>query len=201
MKKLWILQQPASRRVVKAIFILGAALLAFMAPVLSQGEELPKLRMVRLLDYTVAVPALWVAEKPSSNFRLAQFKIPGKTEADRASMVVFYFGPGQGGSPEANIARWVSQFSRPDRRSVKPVVRRYKVGRLPVTSVELNGTYARGIGMGPQTTPLPDQTLLATIVETPKGNLTFQLWGPRATVAAHRSAHDEMIAGLKPAGA
>ncbi len=177
-----------------------AALILLAGPLRAQGVEPGAHRTLTLLDYSTRVPAKWVAEKPSTSFRLAQFKVPGKSAANRASMVVFYFGPGQGGSPEANIARWVSQFSRPDRSPVKPLVRRYTVGALPVTSVELTGTYARGIGMGQQNTSMPDRTLLAAIVETSKGNLTFQLWGPRATVAAHRAAYDEMIAGLKPAG-
>src|SRR5215468_7200472 len=53
---------------------------------------------------TISVPAGWVEQAPTSSMRKAQFLLP-RAPGDQADgeLVVFYFGPGQGGSVEANI--------------------------------------------------------------------------------------------------
>jgi hypothetical protein len=130
--------------------------------------------------------------------RLVQFRVSGGRGAEEAELVVFYFGRGEGGSAEANIARWQSQFSGVDGKSpVQPVVQRLQVQGMATTIAELSGTYARSLGMGPPSSPKPDQTLLAAIVETPRGNVTFELHGPRATVAANRTAFLAMVQGIQ----
>jgi hypothetical protein len=129
--------------------------------------------------------------------RLAQFRVPSTSGSDEAEAVVFYFGQGQGGSVDANIARWQSQFSSPDGKPVTPTIQRFKVGDMPVTVAEFTGSYARSVGMGGGGSAKPDQTLLSAIVETPKGSLWIQLHGPRATVRANREAFLAMVRGLK----
>jgi hypothetical protein len=151
---------------------------------------------VALLGLTALVPPSWVSQPPASAMRLAQFRVPATAGSGDAECVVFYFGPGQGGSVEANIARWESQFSTPDGKPVKAVVRPLTVSGMPVTAVELAGRYARGVGMGPAGPREPDQTLLVAIVQTPRGNLFFQLHGPQATVAANQEAFWAMIRGI-----
>src|SRR3989442_5726999 len=60
------------------------------------------------------MPEGWVSESPSSKMRVAQYKLPKATgDAEDASLVVYYFGPAQGGSVEANIDRWISQMEQP----------------------------------------------------------------------------------------
>src|SRR6185295_5719313 len=65
------------------------------------------------LRYTV--PAGWQEEKPNSNMRVAQYKLP-KAEGDSADaeLVLYYFGQGQGGSKQANIDRWLNQMQQAD---------------------------------------------------------------------------------------
>ena len=152
---------------------------------------------VALLDWTVPVPPTWVAEPPQTSMRLAQFRVPGSAGAEGAELVVFYFGAGEGGSAGANIARWQSQFSDPAGKPVRPAVEHLQVKGMPVTIAEVSGTYARSLGMGPPASPTPDQTLLAAIVETPRGNLIFELHGPRAIVAASRASFMAMIRGIR----
>jgi hypothetical protein len=152
---------------------------------------------VQLLDRTAPVPAAWVTERPASSMRLAQFRVPAASGSDEAEAVIFYFGQGQGGSVDANIARWQSQFSSPDGKPVKPTIERFSVSDLPVTVAEFTGSYARSLGMGGEGAAKPDQTLLSAIVETPKGSLWIQLYGPRATVRANREAFLAMVRGIK----
>src|SRR5918996_731063 len=66
------------------------------------------------------VPAGWVEEERTSSMRVAQYRLP-KAEGDTedASLVLYYFGQGQGGSVTANIDRWISQMKQPDGSPVK----------------------------------------------------------------------------------
>jgi hypothetical protein len=153
---------------------------------------------VRLLDLESVVDAAWEHEQPTSTMRLLQYRVAGTGGVGNASFIVYYFGPGQGGSNAANIERWQSQFTTADGGPVEPVITTSKAGELPVTLVELRGSYARSLGLGQSVDAQPDQTLLAAIVETPKGNLFAQLHGPTATVAPARADFEAFIAGLRP---
>jgi hypothetical protein len=152
---------------------------------------------VGLLRYSVPVPAHWQAQSPASNFRLAQFRVPAAPGATDGEVVVFHFGAGQGGSAEANIARWTSQFTGANGGPASPRRDAFRVGKLPVTVVELEGSYARGVG-GVSGAPRPDQMLVAAVLEAPEGNVIFQLHGDRATVAANRRAFLDMVKGWTP---
>ena len=156
------------------------------------------LKTVEFLGLKAPLPEAWIEEQPSSSMRLAQFLIPGEDNRGDAELVLYYFGQGQGGSAEANIARWQSQFTTVGGGVVNPSVKTMTVSGMPVTMVELRGDYARGVGMGPAATPEPDQILLATIVETPRGNVYIQLYGPAQAVAAQREAYVHFIRNIKP---
>lgn len=148
--------------------------------------------------YTAPVPPDWQSLPPSSNFRLAQYRVPGAAGAADAEAIVFYFGRGQGGSAAANIERWASQFSTSDGRAVRPQIETGTVHGMAVTTAELSGSYARGIGAGAVGAARPDQTLRAAVLETPDGNVIFQLHGERATVERHRGAFDALVRGFAP---
>ena len=149
------------------------------------------------LGYATRVPGAWRAQAPSNSYRLAQFAVPGPSGG--ADCVFFYFGPGQGGSVDANIERWQSQFHSADGGPVLPVVERITLGKMPVTWVELAGNYARSIGMGPAdaaSAASADQIMRVAIIETPQGNLIIQLYGPRLAVEPQRAAFDAMVGAL-----
>jgi len=171
----------------------SAAVLLVSAAVSAAGPV-----AVRLLDLQSVVGASWEPEQPTSTMRLLQYRVAGAGGAGNATFVVYYFGAGQGGSNAANIERWQSQFTTADGGPVEPVITTSKAGDVPVTLVELRGSYARSLGMGQGVDAQPDQTLLAAIVETPKGNLFAQLHGPTATVAPARGDFEAFLAGLEP---
>jgi hypothetical protein len=181
--------------VAAALLFLSAPLAAQPRPgaVAREAPAEPVAGRFTFKRYTAPVPADWQPLTPSSSFRAAQYRVPAAPGAGDAEAVVFYFGPGQGGPVQANIERWVSQFTRPDGQPVKPRVRTLRVDGMPATIVELAGTYARGVGMGPVGSARPGQVLLAAVVETPDGNLTFQLHGDRATVERHREGFERMV--------
>jgi hypothetical protein len=176
----------------------AAALLSVASAAGIAAEPAGATQPVELLGLRSAVPAAWVAAQPQSNMRLAQFIVPAAgDDGEGAEMVVYYFGPAQGGTLEANVGRWQSQFTGPDGGPVEPQITELE-GAFKATLVSLRGSYARGVGMGPTGDALPDRMLLAAIVETPEGKLYPQLHGPAELVVAARPAFVGFIEGLVP---
>ncbi len=131
-------------------------------------------------------PAGWISEPPSSSMRKAQYRLPrvqGDSEED-AEMVVFYF-QGGGGGVQANIDRWISQFSKPDGSPANDVAKVTKkvVHGIPVTTVDVSGTYSGAMGpMGGSSQPKPAYRMLAAVAEASDGPWFFKLTGPAKTV-------------------
>ncbi|MCB1876699.1 MAG: hypothetical protein KDH88_12070 [Chromatiales bacterium] len=153
-------------------------------------------RNLEFLGFRSQIPEDWQPNTPSSSMRAAQVMVPG---ADPVEMIVYYFGPGQGGSAEANIARWQGQFRPVDGKPVEAMVDHFQTqGGFPVTWVELRGDYARGVGMGPMGEYKPDRILIAAVTETPKGNLYIQFHGEADNVAKHKEKFRKFVANLAP---
>ena len=91
-----------------------------------------------------AVPADWRPEEAKSQFRLHHFRIPhvadDKTDAE---LIVFFFGPGGGGTAEANVKRWKGMFIPPEDKKIEDVskLENFKVGNVKVTYLDVQGTY------------------------------------------------------------
>jgi len=152
---------------------------------------------VALLDYHAVVPSGWATAPSTSSMRLAQYTIPSKDGTLAAEVVVYFFGKGQGGNVDANLARWKGQFSTPDGAPVYEKVARDSSGAFPITIAEYRGTYARGIGAGDASTAKSGQSLVAAIAETPRGTLFFQMFGPTDEVTPQREALAAFVRSLK----
>ena len=81
---------------------------------------------------------------------------------------------------------------------MKPSTSKSKSGDAEVTLVELQGSYARGVGMGPGGDAKADQTLMVAMTEAPVGRITMQMYGPSKTVAAHRDSFIKLAQGFRP---
>jgi hypothetical protein len=133
------------------------------------------------------VPAGWVEEERTSSMRIAQYKLPRVApDTEDASLVLYYFGQGQGGSAAANVERWISQMKQQDGSASKDKAKEesMEANGLKVTTVDVSGTYIA------ETTPgsgeflnKPGYRLRAAVVETPKGPYFLKLVGPEKTVA------------------
>ena len=145
------------------------------------------------------VPENWVEERPSSSMRRAQYRLPGNADSEDAEVVVFYFGPGQGGGVEANAQRWASQFTAPGGGPSQDVeMRQLEANGLPMLRVEVRGTYDGGMRMGaPGPSSFPGYMLLGAIVAGPDSNWFFKLTGPEATVTEHASGFDALLESLE----
>jgi hypothetical protein len=133
------------------------------------------------------VPAGWVEEERTSSMRVAQYRLP-KTAGDTedASLVLYYFGQGQGGSTAANIERWVGQMKQEDGGASKDKAKEenFEANGLKVATVDVSGTYVAETSPGSGTLHnKPGYRLRAAVVETPKGSYYVKLVGPEKTVA------------------
>jgi hypothetical protein len=143
------------------------------------------------------VPEGWTVEKPTSDMRTAQYKLPKVAgDADDALLIVYYFGQGQGGSPQANIDRWINQMKQPDGGSSKEKAKTetLSVNGLQVNTVDLLGNYSGG--MSADSAPADSKAiyrLRAAIVDTPKGSYFVKLTGPEKTVAHWDQAYTAYI--------
>lgn len=153
--------------------------------------------VIALLGYHTKAPGSWSPRPPASSSRLAQFVIHGSDASSDGEVVAFFFGASQGGNVDANLARWRGQFSTPDGSPVPETIARDSSGAFPVTTAEFRGTYRRGVGAGSADSVRTGQTLVASIVETPRGALFIQMFGPSGTVAAHRAELAKFVKELK----
>jgi len=144
-------------------------------------------------------PAGWKVEGPRP-MRAATYTIavvPG--DQGPAECVVNYFGPGQGGTVDANVDRWRSQMLGADGKPAVAKVTMRTVRGVKVTVVDSSGTYT-GMGgpMAGGAKPVSGYRLLGAIAEGRGGNVFFKLTGPSKTIAAQQAAFDQLLASIQP---
>ena len=132
------------------------------------------------------VPKSWMSEPPTSNLRLAQWKIPavaGDTDATE-----FYITPPIGGTNRQNIDRWIGMFVA-DGRTLKMTKGTSPHGEY--VFVELSGTYLKSEGpmvLGKKK-PVEGYRMYGVILTVKDGgNYFMRLTGPDMTVTAQADA-------------
>jgi len=147
------------------------------------------------LDWTA--PGGWKAG-PERPMRAATYLVPPASgDTDGAECAIFL---NIGGGVQANIDRWIGQFSQPDGSpsAGRAKQRRETINGLGVSFVELNGTFnSGGMGMGGPTTPRPGYRLLGAIVESTNGEVFFKLTGPEKTVNAAAKDFQSLIRSIR----
>jgi hypothetical protein len=126
--------------------------------------------------------------------RKASYEVPRAAgDSEDGELAVFYFGPGQGGGIDANVDRWVKQFSDVAPDDVKRADR--EAHGLRQHTVEIaHGTYDAGqMAMGGAKGPKKDYALTGAIVEAPSGAYFFKMTGPAHTVAAAHAAFLQLL--------
>jgi hypothetical protein len=148
-------------------------------------------------------PADWKAEKPSNKLRTAQFRIPkAKGDKEDAELVIFFFGPGQGGSVNDNIKRWQGMFEAPEGKKIDDVskVEKMKVGDVDVTYLDVQGIYLYKFppfDPNAKVQRKPDYRRLGVVFASKNGPYFITVTGPAKTVAEHKKGFDEWLKGFK----
>jgi len=129
--------------------------------------------------------------------RVSQYQLPAaQGDAEGASLVVYYFGSGQGGSVDANLERWIGQMQTPDGKPSKDKAKTENttVNGLKVTLLDVAGTYAGSdMAGGGAAQSKPNFRMRAGVIETPKGAYFIKLVGPEKTVNRWDPAFQEFI--------
>jgi hypothetical protein len=142
----------------------------------------------------------WIAEAPSSSSRKAQYKLPrAEGDSEDAGLVIYYFNGG-GGTPQANADRWIADFAGPDGKAAAPAAKitHKTVNKIPLTIVDVSGTYASSMGMTQQGgKPKSGIRLLGAIAEAGNGPWFIKLTGPEQTVAKWKPSFDSFLDSIR----
>jgi hypothetical protein len=176
-----------------AVLLAGALCSACSTPptVVSKNAP-PASAAISQGDLLLKAPDGWVSERPSSGMRVSQYQLPAaEGDPEAASLVVYYFGPGQGGSVNANLERWIGQIQTPKDKAKTETT---TVNGMKVTLLDVAGTYAGGdMGGGGAGQSKPNFRMRAGVIETPKGAYFIKLVGPEKTVTKWDQAFQEFV--------
>jgi hypothetical protein len=146
-------------------------------------------------------PEAWVPTQPASSMLQNEFVVSA-VEGDSTDGRVTVMSAG--GSVEANIDRWIGQFSQPDGSSTadKAKTEKLDLAGREVHLVDISGTYADSQGMMGPVVERPDYRMLSAIIVAPEATYFVKFYGPRKTVDSQAAAFRKMIEDLgKPAAA
>jgi hypothetical protein len=151
-------------------------------------------------DLRLTPPGGWISETPSSSTRKAQYKLQrAEGDTEDAELVVYYFAGG-GGTPQANVDRWIGQFTGPDGKPASTAKIAHKtVDGIPLTIVDVSGTYSSSMGsmqMGGH--PKQGFRLLGAIAEAAGSGPWFvKLTGPERTVGKWQDSFQAFLDSIK----
>ncbi len=142
-------------------------------------------------EFNFSRPADWQWVEVNSVMRKAQLKVTDPAQKEPGEVIFFFFGEGGGGLTQANIDRWLAQFSEP-KEKLNSAVEVKTVGGHKITYVHAEGTYQSGMPGGPKT-PMPNTMLVGGIIESDKGNVFIRLTGPIPLAKASQVKFRKMI--------
>ena len=166
----------------------------------SQTPQQPAADQASAGGLTWTAPSRWSVSPPRT-MRVATYRIPAEEgDGEDAECAVFYFGPGQGGTLQANLQRWYGQFRQPDGRSSSEAAQLQEstVDGIKITVVEVSGTYLSSTApMSPEKVKKPNFRMLGGIIEGPQGPVFFKLTGPEKTVARAAEEFEALVKSVK----
>jgi len=168
-----------------------------LAPAHDSGAELTA-SAVSGLKFTA--PDGWISETPTSSMRQAQYRIPrAEGDVEDAELTVFFF-QGGGGGVQANVDRWIGQFSKADGSPANATAKttHKTVHGIPLTIVDVTGTYDGGMSMQKEPALRPDYRMLAVVAEAADGPWFFKLTGPEKTVLKWQPSFEAFLDSIAP---
>lgn len=180
----------------------GSATLPPGHPPLGSGPE-PMTAPSKGSELQYETPDAWSVKPVTSSLRKANYGLPrAEGDPEDAELIVFYFGPGQGGSVEANLDRWKGMFVGEDGAALPASassVDEFQAGGMKVTVLNVTGRYvASNMMTGQRSDPTSsDYRMLAAVVETDGGPWFFRALGPAKTIAMHEDAIRQMLSAVR----
>ena len=145
------------------------------------------------------VPDRWTVQEKRP-MRIATYNVPpasGDTEPGECA--IFFFGAGEGGSVEMNLARWEGQFATVDGKDAELKQTKNTINGLSVTTTSVAGTYLASMGPMFQSgaTKKTGYKMLGAIIGAPEGNVFIKFTGPEKTVDAAEKEFNDMIQSVR----
>ncbi len=149
------------------------------------------------------MPGRWLAEMPENSVRAGQWRIPAERGAAAGpadgELVVFYFGPGLGGTAQENIDGWRDTMLDAAGHPAAGAVKTRQAGSFKITELAATGSYRDPAPMaGLPPVIRPGYELAGAVVESSKGNLYWRLTGPEALVTAALPLFRQAIDSVQP---
>jgi hypothetical protein len=144
-------------------------------------------------------PAGWVRQAPRPMREATYALAPEFGEKSGGECGVYFFGAGQGGSVEDNIARWKSQFTVTGGGSAPAKVATRTVHGIAMRTIDVSGDYS-GLG-GPVSdgaSKVGGYRLLGAIVSAPGGNVFIKCTGPLKTMGVNQPKFEQLLASFQP---
>jgi len=134
--------------------------------------------------------------KPAEQVRAMSAGSLVKEGEPKFEAIFYHFPGGQGGTVDANLARWQGQFAaEPAPKLEKETV---KAGDKEIIIATITGTY-KGSTMRPEPVPLENHVTLAAIVPGPEGNVFIRLNAPKDAADKVKEEFKALAASPYPA--
>jgi len=147
----------------------------------------------KVSEFTFTRPAGWGWVQSTSPMRKAELKVVDAATKAKAEVVFYHFGTGGAGGTQANVDRWLGQFTEA-RDKIRAKTEEVTAGKHKVTYVSAEGTYKSGMPGGPQT-PTPNYALLGAIIEANEGSVFVKMTGPKELTKSATPEFREMVEG------
>jgi hypothetical protein len=145
----------------------------------------------------LTAPKTWVRKQPKTRIVEHEFAVP---VAEGDSIEGRFTVMGAGGGVEANIDRWLGQFTQPDGSSTKEKakIQKMQVNGVEVHFVDIGGNFKDQPGPFAPAVTRENYRMLGAIIVTEKSGMHFlKLYGPKATIGGQEQAFKDMLNGLK----
>jgi len=177
-----------------AVVVLAAHLAVRDADVSLYGPSFP------VGDLKFTIPSKWKIEPVESPARGGQWRVPPlHGVGEGGEVVVFYFGPGIGGSAKENIEAWIGTMFTAEGHPAAAEVKHHETGGLKISQVVIFGAYNQVVslpGVPPETKS--NYGLLGAVIENPQGNIYWRFTGPEALITANLLLFNKVIDSVKP---
>lgn len=187
--------------------VFASLALAFLAPTFATFAEVPKAeekpaaetRKIALADGKIELlaPEKWQKKQPRT--RIVEFEFAA-TASDGDMIDGRLTVMGAAGGVDANIARWVGQFTQPDGKATSDVMKSEDIeaGGAKIRLVDLKGTYKDQAGpMSPAVMRENYRMLGAIVITDDLGHYFLKFYGPEKTIGDNEAAFREMLGTLK----
>jgi hypothetical protein len=187
--------------VMAAMFIAGGKAVSAASPPSNRTPDVPLSGPAFSAGgLTFTVPSKWQTEPAESPARAGQWRVPPlHGQGESGEVVVFFFGPGIGGTAKENIEAWIGTMVNVEGHPAAAEVKHHETGGLKISQVVIFGTYNQFVSL-PGVPPVPKSGygLLGAVIENPAGNLYWRFTGPEPLVTANLPLFSKVVDSVKP---